>query len=326
MSVLWNQVSSRIEYFMTTSIYICSAGHSGSTLLDLLIGSHSRAASLGEISQLPKNLALNTVCTCGQPVRSCEMWQEAIGILEEKLDIDVAANPYALNLGYPKASVVIDRSHQTSLYMMKREVVLGLRYMELNFGIKVPRVLMRSLLESQENNFALYDAVRKTQNVDFVVDSSKNYLKGTGLYLSRPDEVRIVLLTRDGRGIFQSSVKRGLPGMAGVNAWSKYYARALPLLKKHVRPQHMLHIKYEALSENPRKELKKICDFVGLDYEEGMLDYTAKVHHITNGNDMRYRRDSTIRPDVAWKDLMSKDDLRHFDNVAGELNRELGYD
>ena len=45
---------------MVDWIYICSAAHLGSTLLDLLLGSHSRVASLGEISKLLKNIALNT--------------------------------------------------------------------------------------------------------------------------------------------------------------------------------------------------------------------------------------------------------------------------
>ena len=44
--------------------FICSAGHAGSTLLDLLLGANSAAVSLGEITHLPKNLALNTPCTC----------------------------------------------------------------------------------------------------------------------------------------------------------------------------------------------------------------------------------------------------------------------
>lgn len=50
-------------------LYICSAGRSGSTLINLVLGSHSQCMSLGEIEHLPKNIALNTPCSCGAAAR-----------------------------------------------------------------------------------------------------------------------------------------------------------------------------------------------------------------------------------------------------------------
>lgn len=41
------------------AVFICSAGHSGSTLLSLLLGSHPAGVALSEIARLPENLALN---------------------------------------------------------------------------------------------------------------------------------------------------------------------------------------------------------------------------------------------------------------------------
>jgi hypothetical protein len=105
---------------MVKYIYICSADHSGSTLLDLLLGSHPRAAPLGEISQLPKNIALNTPCTCGTAVRLCLVWRDVLCLMGEHLGTDLMRDPYALNLGYPKASVVIDTAHQNSAYLIRR--------------------------------------------------------------------------------------------------------------------------------------------------------------------------------------------------------------
>ena len=55
---------------MAKYVYISSAAYSGSTLLDLLLGSHSRIESLGEISFLAQDLAVNNRCTCGTPVRA----------------------------------------------------------------------------------------------------------------------------------------------------------------------------------------------------------------------------------------------------------------
>ena len=44
-------------------IYITSNSHSGSTLLDMLIGSHSACLTLGEIHKL--TLKSEGVCACG---------------------------------------------------------------------------------------------------------------------------------------------------------------------------------------------------------------------------------------------------------------------
>src|SRR5690606_236057 len=54
---------SRRRERMTTAndslnVFICSAGHSGSTLLDMLLGTHSRAESLGELVNLPLDIEL----------------------------------------------------------------------------------------------------------------------------------------------------------------------------------------------------------------------------------------------------------------------------
>jgi hypothetical protein len=57
-----------------------------------------------------------------------------------------------------------------------------------------------------------------------------------------------------------------------------------------------------------------------------MLDFAGRVHHSTNGNDIRTVRSSAIRLDTAWREHLSINDLRYFEARAGWLNRELGYE
>lgn len=57
----------------TTLILIASAGHSGSTLLDLLLGNHSNVSGAGEMNRLtlyPDDRA----CACGAAVAECAYW------------------------------------------------------------------------------------------------------------------------------------------------------------------------------------------------------------------------------------------------------------
>ncbi len=311
---------------MVNCIYICSPGHSGSTLLDLLLGSHSRVESLGEISHLSKNLALNTECTCGKPVRSCPVWQEVLRIMGKRIGADLLTSPYALKIGYPRATVVVDKAHQTPAYLFHRKLMLGFVYLEQRHGINFLPALIKPFQQSLDINLLLFDVVRQVLGTDMVVDSSKSYLKAVGLYRKRPAKVRLILLTRDGRGVLYSAIKRNYSRRASVRGWKNYYARSSPLFTRNVARGHILHVRYEDLAVNPRKELSRICKFLGLQFEESMLDYSSHTHHITNGNDMRFTQTPTITLDASWQRKLSDYDRRYFELRAGQFNRSFGYE
>lgn len=307
-------------------VYICSAGHSGSTLLDLLLGSHSTAATVGEISHLSKNVALNTQCTCGVSVRSCKVWGEVLGLVGRELGVDLLKDPYALNMGYPRATIVVDRAHQNQRYLFKRKGLLALYYLKMRYGLDVLDPFLGSIDESVTHNFLIYDAVRKVLGADVIVDSSKEYLKGIAVYKKRPDKVRILLLTRDGRGVYYSNLKRKFSREHSVNSWKRHYARALPLLERHVDPNHILQVRYEDIAGNTAGEVSRICEFLGLEYEPEMLEFATHVHHSTNGNDMRFSNSSHISIDTSWRQKLTEAQVRYFEAKAGWLNRELGYE
>jgi hypothetical protein len=63
-------------------IYITSRGHSGSTLLDLLISAHSDVVSVGEAKCLTRPAI--EPCTCGaETIFSCPFWDEVDAVLRE---------------------------------------------------------------------------------------------------------------------------------------------------------------------------------------------------------------------------------------------------
>ena len=311
---------------MTDCVYICSAGHSGSTLLDLLIGSHSRAVSLGEISHFPKNIALNTQCTCGEAVQNCEVWRDIIDKLSQKLSLDLETDPYRLNLGPFKAHDVVDNDHQTRWRMFWQGVVAAFWYADLRFNVKSFAAITAHARRGVENNFALYDTVGDVRGIDKVVDSSKSYFKAAQLYKTQPTRVKIILLVRDGRAVMYSAIKKGVPRELRLKAWRNLYRRALPILSRNVDSKDILRVHYEDLANNPEAELKRICRFIGLMFEPQMLKFMEQTHHVTNGNDMRFGSDSAIKLDDSWKGAIAADDLAYFEKRAGPLNKELGYD
>lgn len=79
-------------------IYIVSVGHSGSTLLDLLVSSHSQVTSGGELKMLcqinkkdrgSKQLNFGS-CTCGvRPLKNCSFWRQINdSLIEHNLSLD----------------------------------------------------------------------------------------------------------------------------------------------------------------------------------------------------------------------------------------------
>jgi len=73
---------------MAKIIYICGLGHSGSTILDLALGSHPRITGLGEIATIvreaDRSRHFRSKCSCGKEARSCAFWKEAENILERQ--------------------------------------------------------------------------------------------------------------------------------------------------------------------------------------------------------------------------------------------------
>ena len=60
-------------------LFISGWGRSGSTLLDRLLGQIEGFHSAGEIRYLwDRGLLDDRPCGCGQPVRRCEVWSQAL--------------------------------------------------------------------------------------------------------------------------------------------------------------------------------------------------------------------------------------------------------
>jgi hypothetical protein len=305
------------------TVFICSAGRSGSTLTDMFLGGHSQAASLGEVNHLGKAVALRQACACGTEVRDCGHWNRVFDDLATRTGSDFREHPYAFRLWDTLAAIVIDRNHQTSGY--KRAVYLRKAWLDLRHltGNRLP------LLPSQEtalcNKIMLYESIARQWGKQVIVDSSKNSREAVELYQRAPGRVKIVLLTRDGRGVFLSSRSTKKSRSECLSGWMKYYQRALPLLQEKIAPSDLLTLRYEDFATDPEKEGRRLCEFAGLDFESGMLDLGATTRHIVNGNDTRFAPGKGIRLDERWRSALVGDDLAYFNKHGSSMNKRLGY-
>lgn len=64
-----------------------------------------------------------------------------------------------------------------------------------------------------------------------------------------------------------------------------------------------------------------------VEWEPKMMSFGQKTHHNVRGNPMRFSiSDSAIRLDETWKNHLGDDDLDLFEELAGPLSLQLGYD
>lgn len=307
--------------------FICSAARSGSTLLDMLIGGHPRAVSLGEFSFLGKALALNQECSCGDKLATCGAWTPIFERVRDERGVDLRKNPYALSQWDTRAATLIDKAQQTKLYLAGsklRSFLCDARF-ALPPGHALRPPLSPRLSQGCDNTAYLFDTIASAWDKDVLVDSSKNIHKALAMYERTPRQTRIVFLTRDGRGVFYSRRSSGFSRERSVEAWRRYNERALRLLYRRVVPTQLLHLKYEELVGDVEGQMKRLCDFLELDFHPAMLDLGSGERHVFNGNDTRFSRDQGVRRDERWKTGLASDELAFFMRRASALNIRLGY-
>ncbi|HKY02824.1 MAG TPA: sulfotransferase [Burkholderiales bacterium] len=312
---------------MIKHCFICSAARSGSTLLDMLLGGHPRAVSLGEFSFLGKALALEQDCSCGAPVTRCPAWTKIFEQIHRNRGIDLRRDAYALRQWDTRAATLIDKRQQTRLYLLGsklRSLLCDVRYaLPPGHALRLP--LPPRLRQGVENAAYLYDTIAATWDKDLLVDSSKNVHKALAYYERVPLSTRVIFLTRDGRGVYFSRRGSGFSRELSMQAWQRYNERALRLLHHRVAPEALLQLKYEDLVGDVPGTLARLCAFLGLPFDRAMLDLGSGERHLFNGNDTRFSRERGIQRDERWVSGLRDEELAYFIQRGAILNARLGY-
>ena len=308
-------------------LYVCSAARSGSTLTDMFVGGHSQAASLGELNFLSNGISLNHKCSCGMDLHACHQWREVFDAIKYSTNIDFLVNPYIYNLWDAISSDTIDYKWQT------RSKVLAVNFRKawLSGRNLLPNLLRDfipippSLSKALDNKMSLYREIARCWEKSIIVDSSKNDREAIELFKKWPDRIKIVLLTRDGRGVYFSRRSSGYSQLESIKGWLNYYQRALPSLDKFISSESLLKIRYEDLATKPEEVGRILCNFAHIPFEPEMLDFNRFTRHLVGGNNTRFSSNKEIKLDVRWQTELNGGELDFFMSKGGEMNRQLGY-
>jgi hypothetical protein len=381
-----------------TLVLIASAGHSGSTLLDLLLGNHSMVSSAGEMNRLSLH-APDRVCACGATVTACPYWNQVRGAItrtrrrtglirwdechtdippqKPRLQLEMRDTPELCDGVLPPVlrtrlaaaglrvgdGAVLTRGGVRDFKWRLTDPASQLHYVlrvseqgvdvydeavtwknplrlvpeplevALALGRRSALTLLRAWSASAaeyaavaENSWAVADAMAAVSGRRFVVDSSKSPVRLKLMYLLRPERVRIVQLVRDGRAVTASAMRRrDMSAAMAARIW-KRDNQNLTVMLGSVPARQKIEVRYEALCDDPASEVKRVCDFLGLDFEAGMLTLWQRPVHNIPGNPMLFNRSRrAISKDERWRRDLTEGDLEAFNRTAGRLNRAFGY-
>jgi hypothetical protein len=243
-------------------------------------------------------------------------------------------DPYSLYLGdAPKdkrGSGLIDHQQQTRLRflaMKARGALDTVSVLHAPVGVGLRGLALPSVTRGVDNTLALYQAALNASAKRISIDASKMPRKAAHLYVASPDQVRIVHLTRDGRGVVASR-KKYMPVEHAAERWAHSHGLATRLLERWVPAEHRRRLSYEDFATKPEQTLRSVTDWLGVDYSDDFLvfDNTGKSH-AAGGNPARFELDGGIRGvDERWRETLTNDELAKFERLAGAQNRAFAYE
>jgi len=299
----------------TKCISIVSAQRSGSTLLDMLLGSIDGFFSGGELRYLwERGVIQRRRCGCSLEVSQCPVWSK------------VLASP---GLSHLDPNEVVRWQDSVARSRHTRRL------------LKAARARRRDpqLARLIETMSSLHEAIGHVAGARVVVDSSKRPADAALATLVPGVQTYVVHLVRDPRGVAYSRDRRkaefdhdGRREMArqdfassGANwLWTNGVASLLARYKVPV-----LRVRYEDLAADPEASLARILDFVDEPHAELPLRGHVAIlrpNHTVSGNPDRFSTGETkIDADNEWKDAIGPADWCASTAVSLPLMRRYGY-
>ncbi len=281
-------------------VYIVGLGHSGSTMLDLTLGQHSKIIGLGEIATV-LNLGLESIreravpCACGNSLDNCSFWSnvdKALGKVENpSFQIQYQAVINTAQRIFGKDCIVVDSSK--GLGSLKK--------------------------------------ISKLPDMDVkVLHLIRDVRPFTVSYLDRMKRRKEKAGNRQKSGKFPKSLLQQFASYYFL-IWYRQNRKIQHYLSSLDVP--VLQIGYEELCLYPKKMVGKICEFLALEAEAALLNWDKPQSHIIRGNIMRvnagkwgiyydnrwfYRKD-WLMPSLFFPHIMKYNNSEVYKNTAGTV-------
>lgn len=296
-------------------VYIMGAGRSGSTALDLVLGSARGALGTGELwAALEEDSSKTGSCACGEDFDECKFWTAALDRYENRL------RPRGLS-DVRRLRRLHDQARRLPQKLLGREP--------------------EHLEQYRADTIALFESLAEESNASTIVDSTKQVGRGFNLAQCPGLDVYVIHLIRDGRGVMWSRLRDRLRGEVYRNQWlrdrpgfsiAKWTAQNALAERVGLRlGQRYRLLRYEDFASEPISTLREIAAWASLDLDDVIEALNAgeplTASHQIGGN-VRARsskRTFRVNADESWKREMPRGTRAYFWLAAGWYARRFGY-
>jgi len=244
----------------------------------------------------------------------------------------------------PRFAEVWAQARRGKLAAALEEMTLQPQWRDLGFGFEELAAQLRGSRSPGAALRRIYLLYAQRQGKPRWGDKTPRYLQHMEVIRSVLPEARFVHIIRDGRDVALSL--RGVWfGADTVRGAARTWAQRIEAGRASGRALGgYLEVRYEALVAAPEHQLRRVCEFVALDFDPAMLEYHRRADarmeeeardlpteaRIVPADERRALHTRLrLAPDAArvgrWREEMSRADRRAFMAVAGRTLRSLGY-
>ena len=310
-------------------VYIVGRGHSGSTLLELLLNRSRNIASMGEVDLLPLQIFRDEStkwvgrCSCNKRPYDCEVWGKIISDIHSQFGVNIVKAPFSWRLSDVGTSE--EFKHPGLSESLRYGYHRLIRTAFYSISKKVPYPVDGVYKEWVSRRDYVAKKYAELYGVEAVVDASKDQLNMRDIDNYSELEYKFIYLTRDVRGNVWSAIKReSVTAESEAKNWTRLNNRILKMLS-YVDKDKYCHVRYEDLCADSEAEISNIHKFVGINYAPVESNAEFSKRHTIAGNKIRFREIESVRQDLAWMNKLSKDDLNTIRRIAGPTAERLGY-
>jgi hypothetical protein len=153
----------------------------------------------------------------------------------------------------------------------------------------------------------LYEQIATAVAAELVLDLSKTLTWKRTRWWWKSD-VGYIFLVRDSRGILSSRVRKGKELDGGLRKHRKWMKRLWRFTR--AKGKRALLVYYEDLATDTEHELRRIMQFLNLQYVPDLLHPATQAHHFIHSSASGYMSGSDeIRVDERWKRELSPDEI-----------------
>lgn len=143
-------------------------------------------------------------------------------------------------------------------------------------------------------------------------------------------ESKVIHILRDGRDVARSIIQARMGPktiVAAADMW-KSYVDQIATISERCGTERFLQLRYESLLDNPEVELKRLCQYLCIDYSESMLEFHKKDknYNTDKANISNLRKPIIAGNHSKWRQALSRSELCQFETVAGDTLQRNGYE